>query len=77
MDFELIFYRIKYGVDQFADVLISAGSPLSPTLVRFALYVLVFVAHPLLILVSLPWGLGIFFLVAVAEFLICGAHLAT
>ena len=56
MNFELIIARIKQGIDVIANTLIPPGSALSPFLVKAILYILVFVALPLLVLVSLPYG---------------------
>lgn len=65
MDITAFFARIKAGIDRLAVTLIPPGSYLSPTVVKLGLYVLVFVGLPLLILVSLPYGVGIILLVAV------------
>lgn len=55
-----------------AETLIPEGSYLSPMPVKLALYVLVFVGLPLLILVSLPYGVGLVLLAGVIGLLIFG-----
>jgi len=67
-----VFYAIKALVDGLADMLIQEGDPLSNRLLRLGLYVLVFVGLPLVVLVSLPYGLGLIVLIGFIALLIFG-----
>jgi hypothetical protein len=72
MNLSDILLRVKLGVDRLAEMLIPPGSALSTGLLKAGLYVLVFVGLPLLILVSLPYGVGIILLIAVVLLFIFG-----
>lgn len=64
--------QIKRAIDRVAETLIPEGSYLSAMPVKLALYVLVFLGLPLLILVSLPYGVGLLALIGVIALLIFG-----
>lgn len=72
MNTENILRQVKATLDRLAETLIPPGSALSPMLVKVILYILVFVAFPLLVVVSLPYGLGLILLVGFIALLIFG-----
>lgn len=72
MNLTALLSRVKAGIDRLAETLIPPGSFLTPTVVKLGLYVLVFVGLPLLILVSLPYGVGLILLIAVVLLVILG-----